>query len=1182
MNIIRHILFITYIFVTITFISGSGKERILERRNSYINEIYLKNKKFSLTTQNNNGPVNENTTLIGRWAREPCYALELTDGYVYYGNGRYLIEADISDPAQPYIVQKIGLPALASNITVDGDYAYVTDGTEGFHIINLRTYIAVWMSYYYAPDIVYDVAVDGDYVYVANGNAGLRIIDISDPRNPFELAYYTVQDDAIEIAVAADRIYIADASSGLSVIDISDPASPVLLGSLTLQSNIEEIVVEDNHAYIANGIDGLRIIDISEPTSLYEKGFFSSGNFTKGVTVQGNRVGLAGDLGFRIIDVSDPAEPVQLGFFDTGSQAYAVTFKNTIAYMANGSDGLRIIDINDPSDLSEVKLSNTGCWARKVVVSGDHAYVGNGGGLNIIDISDPANPFETGIYDINDGFASSRDLAISGNHIYLAYDMMRLNIIDITDKTNPIKISSFHTGNYSMGVAVSGDYAYATDEGRGLRIIDISDPYAPTEVGSSSRNVFEAIAVSSGYAYIAGMEFYIFDVSDPTTPIEVVSYDTPGSLRNIAVDGKYVYVADGDMGLRILDVSSSTNLFEVGFYDTDGRAYGVTVSGDYAYIADGEMGLRVLDISDPTSPYEAGFYDTEGFAYDVIKNNDYIYVADYRGGLYIIQNDLITDQQPEHFTRIWSGNAFQPMNIYCVEALLDENSLDPGDEIGVFDGEKCVGAVKLAATPSQENPINIICSKDDGSGNGFSAGNSISYKIWDASENRELNGNANYIDNTGNPIEPVLFEGLSSVFVKLDASSLEFTQKIPLTTGWNIMSLAVEPHGNQEMLEILDPVRDDLLKVIDEQGNTIEQLFGNWQDYIGDWQPTEGYYIKVSQDTSLELSGIKLTPPALTIDLTEGWNIISYPSIEDYDAELVLQSLIDEQYLEKVIDEQGNTMEQLFGNWHNYIGNLQAGEGYYVKVNSNSSVNINEPESAELNKIIVNRRTIPRHFNIQDNSKPYMPMSIYIMDAEIGGDELKVGDEIGVFQNGNCIGAGVWTETGKNEDPLLIVAGKKYKDGIGFTEGDPLQLKVWQKHLGREVKIDNSSINHLDNFSGSKISSRRYKALGTSVIAIAAERHEALAKPVKYQLYQNYPNPFNPITTIKYDLPENSRVTLSIHNTNGQLIKRLLDSFQNAGAKSIQWNASGLSSGVYYCIIKTENYNKTIKMLLLK
>jgi len=94
--------------------------------------------------------------------------------------------------------------------------------------------------------------------------------------------------------------------------------------------------------------------------------------------------------------------------------------------------------------------------------------------------------------------------------------------------------------------------------------------------------------------------------------------------------------------------------------------------------------------------------------------------------------------------------------------------------------------------------------------------------------------------------------------------------------------------------------------------------------------------------------------------------------------------------------------------------------------------------------------------------------------------------------------------------------------------------------------------------------------------------------PKVFQLHQNYPNPFNPVTTIKFDLPKTSDVSLKIYNILGQEIRTLIDNNKNAGYHSINWNGTNnlgikVASGVYIYRIRTSaGYVMSKKMVLLK
>lgn len=93
--------------------------------------------------------------------------------------------------------------------------------------------------------------------------------------------------------------------------------------------------------------------------------------------------------------------------------------------------------------------------------------------------------------------------------------------------------------------------------------------------------------------------------------------------------------------------------------------------------------------------------------------------------------------------------------------------------------------------------------------------------------------------------------------------------------------------------------------------------------------------------------------------------------------------------------------------------------------------------------------------------------------------------------------------------------------------------------------------------------------------------------PQSFTLEQNYPNPFNPSTVIRYSIPSNvrgqmSNVKLIVYNSIGKEIATLVNQEQNAGSYSVDFEASNLSSGIYFYTLKTEGFSETKRMMLLK
>ena len=93
--------------------------------------------------------------------------------------------------------------------------------------------------------------------------------------------------------------------------------------------------------------------------------------------------------------------------------------------------------------------------------------------------------------------------------------------------------------------------------------------------------------------------------------------------------------------------------------------------------------------------------------------------------------------------------------------------------------------------------------------------------------------------------------------------------------------------------------------------------------------------------------------------------------------------------------------------------------------------------------------------------------------------------------------------------------------------------------------------------------------------------------PTEFALHENYPNPFNPTTTLRFDLPEVSDITLTIYNMLGQKVRTFNYQNTSAGYHSVTWNATNdyggqVGAGVYLYQLRANQFVKTRKMVLLK
>jgi hypothetical protein len=86
----------------------------------------------------------------------------------------------------------------------------------------------------------------------------------------------------------------------------------------------------------------------------------------------------------------------------------------------------------------------------------------------------------------------------------------------------------------------------------------------------------------------------------------------------------------------------------------------------------------------------------------------------------------------------------------------------------------------------------------------------------------------------------------------------------------------------------------------------------------------------------------------------------------------------------------------------------------------------------------------------------------------------------------------------------------------------------------------------------------------------------------KYSLSNNYPNPFNPVTTISYQIPELSFVKLKVYDVLGNEVATLVNEENPSGSYEIEFNATGLPSGIYFYRLQAGSFVETKKMILMK
>jgi hypothetical protein len=231
---------------------------------------------------------------------------------------------------------------------------------------------------------------------------------------------------------------------------------------------------------------------------------------------------------------------------------------------------------------------------------------------------------------------------VAGDCVYVADCQAGLSIYQLsTTSGNPVLVGSImDTTNSAFSVSVAGHYAYLGYGRTQLQIIDVAK--------LDSLKMLGKIGYTTGYAYdvkaldtttvvVANhVKFSIFDVTDPNFPI--LLYEPHAPVRAVAMQDSVAVLACEQLGLLTMTVSKQVEPATLGAVRTLGEARDVAVQGRYAYVADGRNGLTIVDIGDPANPQVAANCPIpgKGYANKVAVHDSLVLVADEVAGVAIV------------------------------------------------------------------------------------------------------------------------------------------------------------------------------------------------------------------------------------------------------------------------------------------------------------------------------------------------------------------------------------------------------------------------------------------------------------------------------------------------------------------------------------------------------------------
>ncbi len=504
----------------------------------------------------------------------------------------------------------------------------------------------------------------------------LRIVDISDPTAPVEVSAYGESftsggydsgDKMNDVAVIGSRAYLLMPNE-IRVLDVSNPAAPVEVDSY--EQTGYKVVVWGDYAYIHNDKQ-VRVVDISNPALMVEVGTYNVPDAIVNVSQAGGYLYITTEKDeVYILDLAIPSSPVQAGIYKTpgNREVGGVVAKGSYVYLAAGSAGLQIVDLTDPTTPEKASVYGAPTAVMGVAMAEGYAYAADRyNGLRVFDLAaDPSAPVEVGFY--NEPGIGALDVAVDGGYAYVILGLCEqegyalacygdLHVLDVSDPAAPVE-TGLYEGEWHK-VEVSGDYAFvvgrvATLGDKVFHILDVSNPVAPKHVASYDAVDF---TLADGDLYLLSDKEDRMTILDVTRLKEISVYTMTEHYqdlyysREIAVAGDYAYILENHSyttgsgaGWLVVDISDpatpvgeNTDFNYRGQYESWGEPAAATYGG-YTFLAAKSSGLRMLDVTDGDNPTEVDSFGAMGNIMDVaVDDEGYVYVASDLGGLYVLR-----------------------------------------------------------------------------------------------------------------------------------------------------------------------------------------------------------------------------------------------------------------------------------------------------------------------------------------------------------------------------------------------------------------------------------------------------------------------------------------------------------------------------------------------------------------
>ncbi len=574
--------------------------------------------------------------------------IEIMDTIAYVADHTYGLRIyDISDPAEPVLLNSLPLSFFVTRIIFDQPTAFLLCRyNNAMYIFDTQDITnPVVLSQYFTTYTCIDVSANDNYAFIATHHElnmppweedFIEIVNIEDCSNPVYVDEMTIASYCPTVKVTNEIAFVGTLI-GLYVYDISDISNIVEIDWLDTHNTFS--LKFHNNLLFCDGHHGLNIIDYSDPTNCQIKAEydeFDSHDFE----ISEDKVYMASYTKLRVLDISDIYNVHEIGNYVTINHMNTVAVSQEYAFINSFYGTIHIIDVSDATnpylydyhDVYKTFLTKSPDDMTMFMVG--ELYEG----LEFYDMSNPAEPEYLYTHALQGDEWAGCEFFIDEQiccSIFGTFDGYTLNIYDETQpeltiiSTTPISYNEEHLN--TQGIGRKENYIYIGCSGEGIMVVDISDPFKPNQVLQYDIQGFiRDLTVQGDYLYYVSISgFYVFDISDPLQLNQVAYWESQNRAEQLALYGNYAYIVDYDGGIKIFDLSDLTNFIPINtiaLNNTSKIDIDPIIRENKLIISDKHWNeLMVFDLTDPTNPIMCSDCKWNKYTLDMELFGDYLY-----------------------------------------------------------------------------------------------------------------------------------------------------------------------------------------------------------------------------------------------------------------------------------------------------------------------------------------------------------------------------------------------------------------------------------------------------------------------------------------------------------------------------------------------------------------------------